>query len=287
MTSLFAWQRAVLASDLPAKVQVTGLRVGLDSTQSSGRDVVVNDAAVAADLSCSRRTVWRHVRVLLDGGWMAQTTKPTYGGRSEGGRRARYCLLVPGESSDASRGESSGDSGESRAIGHGGLAHDSGKSSDAHERGTVQRLSESSDKTGTVVCHDERGIGTLSAFGSSSSSSCSASVEILASKLRRYTVLAGLRTDLLKPAQASELEHLIDLHGDQRLVDQALRTVRRDDPPQTIQAFLAGWRVMPPAGRVLAAVPDEPCPAPGHAAAGGTTRRCVPCISESHQRKAT
>lgn len=285
MTSLFAWQRAVLASDLGAKVSVTALRIGLDSTQATGRDVVVNDAAVAADLSCSPRTVWRHVRVLIDNGWLAQTSKPTYGGPAAGGRRARYCLLVPGESSDTPSEESADDRAESYATEHGNVANDSPESPDTPAPGDVTRQAESSDKTAEVVCHDEREIGTLSAFGSSSNSSCSSvTVEILASKLRRYTALAGLRTDKLKPATAAELEQLIDTHGDQRLIDHVLRTLRRDDPPQTIQAFLPGWRVMPKPGQRLAAVPDLPCPAPGHS---GTTRHCVQCASERLEREGT
>ena len=103
-------------------------------------------------------------------------------------------------------------------------------------------------------------------------------IEILASKLRQHTPLAGLRTDKLRPDQAAEIETLIDLHGDQRLVDQALTVLRRDHPPQTIQAFLGAWLAMPPAGQHLAAVPDPTCTLPGHT---GTTRHCVQCASET------
>jgi len=103
-------------------------------------------------------------------------------------------------------------------------------------------------------------------------------IAILASKLRRYNALAGLRTDKLRPEQATAIVDLIDVHGDQKLVDVALRTLRRDDPPQTIQAFLAGWEAIPHPGAALAAVPDPPCPQPGHS---GTARHCIQCASEA------
>ncbi|TIC78807.1 hypothetical protein [Nocardioides sp. GY 10127] len=104
-------------------------------------------------------------------------------------------------------------------------------------------------------------------------------IDILASKLRRYTALTGIRTDKLKPHQAAAICNLIAIHGDQKLVDVAVRTLRRDDPPQTIQAFLAGWESIPhPGAPALALVTDTPCPAGGHT---GTTRFCIQCASES------
>lgn len=102
-------------------------------------------------------------------------------------------------------------------------------------------------------------------------------VDILADKLRQHTPLRALRTDKLNPDQVAQLLDLIERHGDQRLVDQALAAVRRDDPPRTIQAFLPGWLVMPAPGQRLALVTADPCPAPGHS---GTTRHCAQCASE-------
>lgn len=102
-------------------------------------------------------------------------------------------------------------------------------------------------------------------------------VEILADKLRQHTPLRALRTDKLNPDQTAHIVALVEQHGDQRLVDQALAAVRRDDPPRTIQAFLPGWSVMPPPGQRLALITADPCPAPGHS---GTTRHCAQCASE-------
>ncbi|NUO57263.1 MAG: hypothetical protein HOV78_11395 [Hamadaea sp.] len=102
-------------------------------------------------------------------------------------------------------------------------------------------------------------------------------IAILAGKLRRYTALAGLRTDKLRDDQADRITALIETHGDQKLVDVAIRTLRRDDPPQTIQAFLAGWESIPKPGAPALQVVQEPCPEPGHT---GTTRHCIQCASE-------
>lgn len=109
-------------------------------------------------------------------------------------------------------------------------------------------------------------------------------IEILADKLRRFTALATLRTDLLQPHQADEIVRLIGIHGDARLVDHAIRTLRRDAPPRTIQAFIGSWRPLPPPGQTLAAVPDDTCPEPGHS---GTTRHCVQCASERLELEGT
>jgi hypothetical protein len=103
------------------------------------------------------------------------------------------------------------------------------------------------------------------------------SIEILADKLRQHTALRALRTDKLSDEQAAVLVALIAKHGDQRLVDQALAAMRRDDPPRTIQAFLPGWQVMPAPGQRLAVVQAPPCPQPGHS---GTTLHCAQCASE-------
>lgn len=103
-------------------------------------------------------------------------------------------------------------------------------------------------------------------------------IAILAGKLRRFAALTGLRTDKLRDDQAAQIVELIEIHGDQKLIDSATRTLRRDDPPQTIQAFLPGWLAMPrPGDPSVAAVPDPPCPERGHS---GTTRHCPQCASE-------
>lgn len=102
-------------------------------------------------------------------------------------------------------------------------------------------------------------------------------VEILADKLRQHTPLRALRTDKLSAEQTDRIVELVHQHGDQRLVDQALAAVRRDDPPRTIQAFLPGWSVMPAPGQRLAVIKDAACPQSGHT---GTTRHCIQCASE-------
>lgn len=102
-------------------------------------------------------------------------------------------------------------------------------------------------------------------------------VEILGDKLRQHTALRALRTDKLDATQTAQIVALVEQHGDQRLVDQALTALRRDDPPRTIQAFLPGWSVMPPPGQRLAVIKDAPCPHPGHS---GTVRHCTQCASE-------
>lgn len=103
-------------------------------------------------------------------------------------------------------------------------------------------------------------------------------VEILASKLRSHTALRGLRTDKLKPEQTARLIAVIDLQGDDRLVEQALAAMRRDNPPQTIQAFLPGWEAMPEPGRRLAVVKAAYCTVPHHPFiqldAAGACRAC-------------
>lgn len=103
-------------------------------------------------------------------------------------------------------------------------------------------------------------------------------VSILRAKMTTQTRLAHLRWDALKPTQATEIERLVEIHGDDRLVGVAVETCRRDIPPQTPQAFLGTWRALPPPGRRLGLVPEPPCTEPGHT---GTTRHCRECASEA------
>jgi hypothetical protein len=103
-------------------------------------------------------------------------------------------------------------------------------------------------------------------------------VAILRSRLQSYAALAALRFDQLRPAQIDQLIDLIALHGDQRLVDVALRTVRTP-PPVSVAAFLGTWAALPAPGQTLAVVRDQRCDLPGHQ---GTTRHCIECSAEAH-----
>jgi hypothetical protein len=280
VTDLFAWQRAVIASSMPRDTQLTALRLGLDSAQGTGREVVINAGPVSEDVGCSERTVWRRVQDLVDGGWLLQTAKPTYTGGETRGRRARYRLLIPGESSATPTCGKSHDPSESCDTPGCGKSDDFPESP-ANPTGPLSgddpsRVPNQPQSSDTTTADD----GTLSPSDglNNSSSSGDVAIDILASKLRRFTALASLRTDKLRTGQATEIVDLIEVHGDQKLVDNAVRTLRRDDPPQTIQAFLPGWRVMPkPGDPHLAAVPDPPCPGHGHT---GTTKHCNQCASE-------
>lgn len=104
-------------------------------------------------------------------------------------------------------------------------------------------------------------------------------LEILRNALeaRKLTV----RWDQLTVEQHTEIEQLITEHGDAALVAQALRDYQPNKPIAFAQGWLPGWRQLRKPGD-LAVVPDDPCPKPGHAYNGGTTRRCTACIAESH-----
>lgn len=91
----------------------------------------------------------------------------------------------------------------------------------------------------------------------------------------------SVRWDQLTVEHHTEIEQLITEHGDAALVAQALRDYQPNRPIAFAQGWLPGWRQLRKPGD-LAAVPDDPCPKPGHAYNGGTTRRCTACIAESH-----
>lgn len=80
----------------------------------------------------------------------------------------------------------------------------------------------------------------------------------------------------LKPEQITEIEQLVELHGDAALVASALRAYQPNKPIAYAQGWLKDWRQLRRPGD-LAAVPDEPCPEPGH---HGTTTRCTQCAAE-------
>jgi hypothetical protein len=100
-------------------------------------------------------------------------------------------------------------------------------------------------------------------------------LEILRGALEAHRLV--VRWDRLSVDDATEIEQLIEAHGDNALVASAQRQFQPNKPAAFVQAWLPGWRDLRRPGD-LAAVPDaDPCPEPGHS---GTTRHCVQCASE-------
>ncbi|WP_300680711.1 hypothetical protein [Nocardioides sp.] len=99
-------------------------------------------------------------------------------------------------------------------------------------------------------------------------------LEILRNALEARKLV--VRWDRLTTEQHTEIEALIELHGDAALVTSALRSYQANKPPAFAQAWLPGWRELRKPGDL--ALVSEPCPIHGKS---GTATRCVPCISES------
>lgn len=91
---LYAFQRAVLASDLAPVVKCLAVAISLTSAGRSGERATIDEAALMAVAGCSRPTLYRHL-THLRGTWLEQTSAPTYGGKGMPSRRARYGLRVP------------------------------------------------------------------------------------------------------------------------------------------------------------------------------------------------
>lgn len=101
------------------------------------------------------------------------------------------------------------------------------------------------------------------------------SVEILRRRLEAHKLV--VRWDRLTPSDLDEVVALVEVHGDAALVASAMRSFRADSPPAFATAWLNQWRTLPTPGTGLHAVPDQPCPQPGHS---GTTRHCTQCAAE-------
>lgn len=84
----------------------------------------------------------------------------------------------------------------------------------------------------------------------------------------------------LTEGDLAEIEALIGLHGDNSLVQSAVRSYQPAKPPATARAWLRQWRDLRAPGD-LTVVP-EPCIEPGHS---GTTKHCTQCASERLERK--
>ncbi|MCW2757009.1 MAG: hypothetical protein JWO46_755 [Nocardioidaceae bacterium] len=103
------------------------------------------------------------------------------------------------------------------------------------------------------------------------------SIDILRRKLQGITALQALRFDTLTAEQATELDELIHLHGDERLAEIALTTLRGNGPT-FVTGFIGTWRALPPPGHRVHAVPEPPCLERGHS---GTVRHCIQCAADA------
>lgn len=270
--NFFAWQRAVIASrDLDPKVQLTALRIALDSNSATGREIGLNAAQVATDRGVSERTVWRHLEQLVDAGWLIQTAKPTYSGRDTGGRRAQYALQIPGDqqrvvcqnpATDDTRPADSSDNTPPD------LTHDTPHSSDTSPRNLSDDLPESSD-TSTLKSSAKPTLD-VARFSTTTRTTAAAaagnrptkptrrrllppSVEILRGKLEASLLV--VRWDALTDEHLDQIEALVDLHGDAPLIKAAMNAWRPDSPLQFAQGWIGAWTALPaPGARGLALV---------------------------------
>lgn len=71
--------------------------IALSADGTSGEGATVDAGRLAVELGVSERQVWRHVRDLVDGGWIALSSPAIRGqkGKPGSGRRARYRLTSP------------------------------------------------------------------------------------------------------------------------------------------------------------------------------------------------
>jgi hypothetical protein len=83
-------------------------------------------------------------------------------------------------------------------------------------------------------------------------------VEILKAKLDARKL--AVRWDKLTADQVTQIEHLIELHGDAPLVRTSLASFRPDSPPVFAQAWLGAWSALPhPGAGPLALVRPQLC----------------------------
>jgi hypothetical protein len=104
-------------------------------------------------------------------------------------------------------------------------------------------------------------------------------LDVLRSTMRRHTKLQHVRFDATPPAKVDRIRAAIDLHGDHRLVDIALR-VCPDPPPAHVGWFLETWETLPPPGQQLAAVEQRFCSNPHHGSRLSPAGVCTACASE-------
>lgn len=101
-------------------------------------------------------------------------------------------------------------------------------------------------------------------------------VAIFRDKIHGITALQSLRFDL-DPSQHARLELLIGVHGDAKLIDEAVRTLRQPSPTK-VTAFLRTWEELRAPGEPLMRVVEPKCDRPGHELEN--VRNCRLCASE-------
>lgn len=77
------------------KRAAVAMMIALDSRGTTGEDARVDDSQIVLELGVSRPTVWRHVRGLIDSGWLVRVSAAIGGSRGRPGTRAVYRLVIP------------------------------------------------------------------------------------------------------------------------------------------------------------------------------------------------
>lgn len=103
-------------------------------------------------------------------------------------------------------------------------------------------------------------------------------VEILRTKLdaRKLTV----RWDKLTADQLTQIEHLVEIHGDGPLIQASIASYRPDNPPVFAQAWLGAWNALPePGAGHLALVRPQLCDTHGVTLSPAGT--CSSCAADA------
>lgn len=103
-SDVFDWLRVVFVAlargDLSRKAAALAGFLAFSGDGSSGENCWLDEGRMMRELDCSRATLYRAFNDLREGGWIEQTAKPTYTGKSSKstaskGRRARYRVSWP------------------------------------------------------------------------------------------------------------------------------------------------------------------------------------------------
>lgn len=131
------------------------------------------------------------------------------------------------------------------------------------------RATSTQDRTG-----QDRTSAAAAADAAAAAEKLPTSIAILRDKLHTHTALQALRFDGLTGEKQDWLLDLIQEHGDQKLIDTALRTLRTP-PPVHVSAFLGTWAALPEPGQRLRVVEAECDVHPGQ-----TASRCSGCAAD-------